>query len=574
LLGWRNVSTQKQLEEAYAELNQIFNSTADGMRVIDENFNIIRVNKKLLEMIDKTEEEVLGKKCYELFPEFNCKNSSCLLNLNKEGRDYVEFETKLFKEKGQNIPCNVVVTPFVNTEGNLVGVLESIRDITKRKEYEEKINILAYHDYLTGLPNRLCFIKFLEQEISKAMEAEGKFAVVFIDLDDFKSVNDSLGHSVGDKLLIEVAKRLSKVMRNIDRISRVGGDEFILYLADTENTDEIKKVAERILHAVEQPFLINGHEILVSASLGISIFSADGTDAETLIKRADISMYRAKEQGKNSYAFYTTELDKSLHNRLKSIKNLKNAIKEDEFILYYQPQYHARTRELVCLEALVRWRHPELGIIMPKDFIALAEETGLIVPLGKNILLAACRQLKEWQDKGIAPKRLAVNISPYQLKRHDFVEMLKDVFSETKISPEYLELEITESFAMEKSSYLNVLHELQALGVRIALDDFGTGYSSLSYLSSAPINIIKIDRSFVTQLANDNNKTIISAIIAMACTLGMDVVAEGVETDGQFAFLRRTNCRYLQGYLFSEPLPAHKIQNLLLAEKEIAKGYI
>lgn len=559
---------ERQLQDAYIELEQIFNSTAEGMRVIDKDYNIIKVNHKLLEMLGIKKEEALRKKCYEVFPSQKCKSPACFLNLVKNGRNLAEWETEFSTPDGRSISCSVVASPFRDREGNLIGVVESVRDITSRKRYEEQINFLAYHDHLTGLPNKLNFVQTLEQELKRAKENKQKLAVMFMDLDEFKNVNDTLGHSAGDKLLVEFAQRLLHLIRKVDGVARVGGDEFVLYIKDIKGVEEVKTVAEKILNAIEQPFFIKDQEITISASIGISLFPADGIDADTLIKRADSSMYWVKEQSKRSFAFYTKDLNKPLLNRIKTIKNLKNAINKEEFVLHYQPQYHARTGKIVGLEALVRWQHPELGLIMPKDFISLAEETGLIIPIGQKVLLTACSQMRKWQEIGIAPKRLAVNISTCQLRQHDFVDMVKDVLLKTQINPAQLELEITESFAMEKGSCLSVLRELKALGVRIALDDFGTGYSSLSYLSGAPIDVIKIDSSFVKQLISDNNRAIVSAIIAMACTLGMEVTAEGVENKTQLYFLRRTNCRYLQGYLFNKPLSQVETQRLLFKEKK------
>lgn len=561
----------RQLKEAYTELNQIFNSTADGMRVIDLDYNVLRINKKLLDMIGITEAEALGKKCYELLPSANCKSPNCPVYLIKQGQSIVEYEAEKMLTDGRIIPISIVAAPFKDSTGNTIGIVESLRDVSKRKKYEERINYLAYHDYLTGLPNSIQFKKELERELLLSRRKDGKFAVMFLDLDDFKVVNDTIGHSAGDQLLVEVAGRLLQVVRKIDVVARVGGDEFTFLIADIKNLDEVAQVAQRILHALEQPFTIKNKQFFISASIGISVFPTDSTEVEELLKKADSSMYWVKRQGKNSYAFYSSELRESALSRLKLLNDLKQAIEQDEFVIYYQPQYHARTQKIVGLEALVRWKHPELGLVPPANFIPLAEETGLIIPLGQKLLRNACLQSKRWQEEGLPPVRIAVNISAFQLIHHDFVKFIGNTLSETGLDPSYLELEITESVAMEKGA-ANTLKELKTLGVRIALDDFGTGYSSLSCLSVNPIDVIKIDRTFVNQLTNKNNKAIISAIIAMACTLGMEVVAEGVETKAQLAFLKRTNCRYLQGYMFSKPLPPEEIQKLLVKERERLKA--
>ncbi|GMX63153.1 hypothetical protein Elgi_00330 [Paenibacillus elgii] len=441
-----------------------------------------------------------------------------------------------------------------------------LTDMRNREFTVRQLTYLAYHDRLTGLPNRQKFQQTVGMSIRKAKLSGCKLSVMFIDLDRFKNVNDTFGHAFGDLLLTEAAERLKSGLQAGDGVSRQGGDEFTVLIKDTSRPEDAEKVAQKIIHLLSQPFAIDGHELRVGCSIGIAMYPQDGEDPITLMKNADTAMYRAKELGKNGYQFYKAEMNDTVIQKLVMEEWLNKALEQEEFVLYYQPQVDIFTTRMNGMEALIRWNHPRLGFISPGEFIPLAEETGLIIPIGRWVLRTACKQNKAWQLAGFPPLKMAVNISPIQFHQHDFVQVVLDALQESGLEPRYLELEITEGIAMyHVDQVIQKLQTLRELGVHISMDDFGTGYSSLNYLKKFPIDKLKIAQQFVRDITVDpDDAAIVQAIMAMALSLKLNVIAEGVETEEQLSFLLDIKCREIQGYIYSKPVPANEFTDLML----------
>ncbi|NTV72216.1 MAG: EAL domain-containing protein [Azonexaceae bacterium] len=472
------------------------------------------------------------------------------------------YEITAVRKDGSTFPAMVFGSPSV-FDGRPASV-GTLLDISSQKVAEQRIRELADYDVLTGLPNRRLLRERFVQLLAAAERDKTEIAVIFLDLDHFKRVNDSLGHSVGDELLCEVARRLDSVVRRIDTLARLGGDEFIFAMPGF-HTAAAAEVARRLIDVFARPFEVAGHELTVTPSLGISIYPHDGQDLETLLKNADTAMYRAKDIGRNTFQFYATEMNTATLDRLLMESNLRRALAQNEFVLQYQPLVNLRTGMVVGVEALIRWQHPELGTIMPDSFIHVAEETGLINPIGDWVLCEACRQAKVWCDEGLPSLVVAVNVAPVQFRQPGFVEMVAGALASSGLDASLLELELTERTVMHDADInLGTLSALHRMGVELSLDDFGTGYSSLAYLKRFPVGKLKIDRSFVNDLETDpDDWAIASTIVSMGRSLRMTVLAEGVETGEQLAQLRKMGCDMAQGYYFSRPTSAAGIAEIL-----------
>ena len=435
----------------------------------------------------------------------------------------------------------------------------------ERKQAESRILQMATHDSLTGLPNRHLLLDRIEQSLLQDVRNNKQMAVLFIDLDHFKTINDSLGHDIGDLLLKGVAERLLVCVRTEDTVARQGGDEFIVVLNTIAESLDAAKVAQKILDTLTQPYYIHSHELHIGGSIGIAVFPQDGVSAETLLRSGDVAMYYAKENGRNNYQFFTDELNKSAREKHMLGLDLRHALERDELVLYYQPVMEMPNTQLNSVEALLRWRHPQHKLIAPDKFISLAEETGLIIPIGEWVLKTVCAQIKAWQSQGFSVPRVAINLSGRQFRDRDLTKNIARILNDMQVDAKYITLEITESMLIDDiEKVVETLKCLSDMGIHISIDDFGTGYSSLSYLKRFPINTLKIDRSFVRDIVTDkNDHTIVAAIIAMAHSLEIKVVAEGIETEEQLRMLEAQGCNYYQGYYFSRPVPVSEIDPFL-----------
>lgn len=451
------------------------------------------------------------------------------------------------------------------SNGNIIKMAGSHTNITDKKLAEEKINHLAYYDSVTDLANRTHFEEKLNRCIDETRLYKGMFGLIYLDLDNFKNVNDTLGHAFGDILLKHVAELIKKHVGKDDIVARLSGDEFAIITPRLYALDKINFLAEKIKDEFQNPFLLSDHEVYVTVSMGIAIYPTDGEDQQTLLKNADTAMYCAKENGKNSYEFFLHEMNKRVMEKLILQNDLRRAVKNNEFRVFYQPQVNMKTKEIIGFEALVRWFHPTKGMISPLKFIPEAEEMGIITDIGEFVLRTACTHNKRWQDLGFSPKYMAVNLSARQFQQKNLLKVIEDVLAETKLEAKYLELEITESICMNDLQFtIELINNFKELGVTIALDDFGTGYSSLNYLKKLPIHILKMDKSFIDNITNDAIElSIAKAITTLAHTMNLSIVAEGVEDEEQLRVLRDLNCDKGQGYLFSKPLPAEEIEKLL-----------
>ncbi|MEE9543287.1 MAG: EAL domain-containing protein [Thermodesulfobacteriota bacterium] len=563
---------RKQAEEALlrseVKYRTLFESSSDAIMLLDD-MGFFECNEETLKMFGcKSYDEFLNKHPAEYSPptQPGGENSLSLANERiaaafKDGKSHCEWVHK--RLDGTEFPADVTLTR-TDLDGRMV-IQATVRDITERKKAEEKIRYMAFHDPLTGLANRALLIDHLDQAIAMAQRRNKFVAVHFLDIDRFKLINDTLGHTKGDEVLKAVAARLKRHTRKSDIMARQGGDEFIMVAQGLSRVEDIPKVTEHFFSAFKEPFRVDGETFSFTVSIGISIYPNDGEDADTLIKNADIALYEVKDEDKNNYKFFNTGMNKNLIERLAFENKLRKALKEEEFLIHYQPQVDINSREVVGIEALVRWQSPGEGLVPLKDFIPLAEDTGLIVPIGEWVLREACAQNKLWQDSGLKPMPIAVNISMRQFRQKDFVAMVDRVLKETGLNTKYLELELTESVAVyDMQSTLEILGELKALGIRLSIDDFGTGYSSLEYLKLMPLNMLKIAQCFVDGLSSDSSDFAIArATIQLAKSLKFEVIAEGVETREQLALLSDLECEKIQGHLFSKAVPGSDIEVFL-----------
>ncbi len=516
----------------------------------DQNGQVVYtlIEGKLVAELGLTTEKAANRSIYEIHEE------GTAARLEEAFRRVLEGEVIHVEESYAGRELYISLSPM-EEQGRIVSAVGSIIDITERKKAERTIYHMAHYDALTNLPNRSLFERKLGEAIAKAKEKQEPIAILFMDLDRFKKINDTLGHTYGDQLLKAVSHRLVGMLnRPDDLISRLGGDEFTFFFADTSR-EEAAKIAEQLLEAMQEPFTLEQMQIYVSPSIGISMYPDDGEEIEELLKNADTAMYLAKEKGKNNYQFYSAESHQVVSVRMIMENELYKALDQNQLLLEYQPVVGLNQQRVVGMEALLRWLHPELGKVPPMQFIPLAEETGLIVPIGEWVLQEACKHTKMWHDQGFSDLTIAVNISWRQFMHDDFCGMIRRALEESGLAPQYLELEITESMARDAEYAIRVLHQIKEMGVKISIDDFGTGYSSLSYLSQFPIDRLKIDQSFIRDL-NESNQAIVKTIIDMAYNMNISVVAEGVENTENIDFLKKLGCPRAQGYYYSRPLPA------------------
>ena len=470
----------------------------------------------------------------------------------------------LIRRDGLEVPIEDCVAPIHDLEGEIAGAVIVFRDVSAARAMTAQIAHTAQHDFLTGLPNRMLLNDRVGQAIAFAQRHEKQVAVLFLDLDGFKHINDSLGHPTGDKLLQSIARRLVECVRGADTVSRQGGDEFVVLLSELEQSEDAAHTARRMLQVVAEAHSIDQHDLHVTTSIGVSVYPDDGLDAETLIKNADTAMYQAKENGRQSYRFFKPAMNVRAVERQSIEESLRRALERNEFALHYQPKIDLRTGAITGAEALLRWTHPTHGLVSPARFIPVAEDCGLILPIGAWVLREACAQARAWVDAGLPVATMAVNVSAMEFRNENFLRNLTAILAETGLDPRSLELELTESVLMRRAeSTASILQSVRERGVQVAVDDFGTGYSSLSYLRKFPVDALKIDQSFVRQISDGEDTTIVTAVIAMARSLKLRVVAEGVETVGELTFLRAHQCDEAQGYYFSRPVPPQQFARLL-----------
>ena len=570
----RNIIQRKAVEESFykekARAEIALNSIGDAVICTDMQGQVDYLNVAAETITGWSKADAYGQSIDKVFniingvtrnPERNIV--SLVLQENKTMS--LSNDTLLIRRGGSETWIEDSAAPILGVDGQATGVVIVFRDVSSAHAMAKKMAHLAQHDFLTNLPNRVLLIDRIAQAISSAKRNKKQLAILFLDLDKFKNINDSLGHTIGDELLRSVASRLTACVRESDTVCRQGGDEFIILLTETSSEKYAATTADKILGMLALPHTIDGNELYVTTSIGISVYPADGIDTETLIKNADTAMYHAKDIGRNNYQFFRNEMNIRAVERQLIEASLRNALEKDEFVLYYQPKVNLEKSMVTGAEVLLRWMHPEWSMVLPERFMAIAEECGLIVPIGRWVLRQACIQAKQWSDLGQAPISVAINVSALEFRQKNFVEGVRQVLHETGLDPQYLELEIKESVLMRNAdTNALILQELRELGVILAVDDFGTGFSSLSYLRQFPIDVLKIDQSFLKNMENDpQNGIIVSAVIGMGNNLKLRVVAEGVENEAQLIFLREKNCEEGQGFFFSRPITADKFLKLL-----------
>ena len=566
-----------QIEYDKQYLQHIVNSVPDPIMVIKEDYSVDLMNTTLQEKIPSlTIADQEHPKCYEISHGRStpCDGSDhpCPLAEVMQTQENAKALHNHVDANGRSHYVELAASPLLNEEGKCIGIIESTRDITKHldalnelKTKSIELDYQAHHDALTGLPNRTLYYDRVDQAIQKAKRLHKKFMLFFIDLDHFKEVNDSLGHDAGDKVLLDASKRLESSIRAEDTLARLGGDEFTVLLENIEQVQDISPVAQKIVEAFREPFIIDGHKIYLSCSIGISSYPDDSSDANDLLKFADNAMYKAKNEGRDNFQFYSKEMTELAFERMVMESNIRQAITNEEFRVYYQAQYNATTDVLIGMEALIRWEHPTLGLVPPSKFIPLAEESSLIIDIDNWVMQSAMKQFSSWYEEGLNPGVLSLNLAIKQLESPTFIERLQVSMQEANFRAEWLKLEVLERDVMRKPEEsvekLNLLHEL---GVKLAIDDFGTGQSSLTYLKRFPLDQLKIDQSFVRDIHQDEeDDVIVTSIIALSKALGLDLIAEGVETKEQLDFLLANGCENIQGYYFSHPSDASSTKKLL-----------
>ncbi|MCW8932320.1 MAG: EAL domain-containing protein [Gammaproteobacteria bacterium] len=562
------------------------NNSPDMVYMLDQKGNFAFVNERATELLGYTQEDFLGHHYSEFIHVEDIERANFAFSTawsNVDVPQKVEFKMVpkfpgldlcCFESRSIAIKLNASEIPDRNSNEKFVGIYGVARDVTEQKRLDETVNFQIYHDALTELPNRILFSDRIDFAMKQAKRNDVKVAVMFLDMDRFKVVNDSLGHIAGDKLLQEISKRLKTCIRDSDTLARVGGDEFNLMLPDITSRDDVTNLVDKITLSLEDPFIIEGNDVYVTFSIGTAIYPEDGDSSETLIKHADMAMYNIKGKGKNGHEFFSDHMKVLFQSHLSVENGIRKAIQEDQFEVYFQPQYDVCSEKMSGVEALIRWNHPEKGLISPNDFIPLAEETGLINAIGEWMLDASCKILQNWisNHSALSDITLAVNISASQINTDHFVEFVLETLDKYNLQAEQLELEITENTLMQDMELVvGKLKQLSSHGIQFAVDDFGMGYSSLSYLQTLPLNNLKIDRSFISTIQTpDDNNSIITAIVAMAKEMGLNIVAEGVESQVQIDYVKSIGCPTVQGYWFGRPMPSDEMQ--VIAVEQFSQG--
>ena len=555
---------QREAESELRIAAAAFNSQ-ESLVITDANSVILRVNKAFTDETGYTPEEAIGQTPH-LFQSGHHNNDfyrAMWETLHRTGKWQGEIWDR--RKNGEVYPKWLTITAVKNERGVVTHYIGSHTDISERKAAEEKTRYLVYHDPLTGLSNRLAMHERLTYALSLIGHNKKQLALMLIDLDNFKTINDTLGHLTGDQLLVQVARRLSATVRQEDLVARLGGDEFVILLPDISSSTDAAHVADKVLSSVAEPYSINGQQLRTSTSIGICLYPNDATEAQELVKKADVAMYHAKAQGRNNYQFFTEKMQQAAMWRIGIENDLRVALEQQQFMLYYQPQLDLLTGKLVGVEALVRWQHPTRGLVSPMEFISIAEETGLILPLGDWVLQEACRQLAEWRAGGIKHIKMSVNLAARQFSDRNLPGRIQEIMTKYGLPADSINLEVTESMTMgSPADAIEMMKVLTGHGQSMSIDDFGTGYSSLAYLKLFPASALKIDRTFVKDIETDQNDASICDItVLLAHKLGMKVVAEGVETEAQLKYLLSIGCEKIQGYLISKPLPADQIEHFI-----------
>jgi len=572
IVAVRDITERKQREEERDRLAAILEGTSDLIGIVDTDLKPIYINQAGRAMLGLGQTEDISALHIEQFHPPQVFKTLLMEGLAEaESAGVWRGETELVNRSGNKIPLSQVIIAHKGVDGRVAYWSTVARDIAEQKQYEAMLKFQATHDPLTALPNRSLFRERLEQAMLRAQRTGGLVAVLLVDLDDFKDVNDTLGHDIGDELVKMIGARLKGALRQEDTVARLGGDEFAVLLPHVGDPLSAGQKAQVLLDAIAQPCQIENHYIFISASIGITLYPNDGNDVHGLLRNADMSMYKAKEEGRRKFQFYTAEMNARLREKLEIVNDLRKALDQSEFTLHYQPRVNLVTGRICGVEALIRWQHPKKGSISPDKFIPIAEETGLIIPIGEWVFRTACTQAKAWCDKGLPFNRMAVNLSARQFAQPGLVEVVAAIVEQTGLSSRILELEITESMLMrDQSVATEVLDRLKQMGIVLAVDDFGTGYSSLSYLKQFPLDYLKIDRSFVRDLIEDpDDARIVEAIIVLAHSLNLGVIGEGVETPEQVAFLKARHCDEMQGYYFSKPASADDVEAMLRTGKSL-----
>ena len=560
-----DITERKQLEERLQLAATVFDSTADGVMIADRDGKIMTVNRAFTEITGYKEDEARGKNPRFLHSDLQDEGFYRAMWASIAEHDRWSGELWNRRKDGSVFPESLTISAVRDERQEITHYVGVFSDITRLKSAQEALDFQAHHDPLTGLPNRLLLEDRLDSAVQRAKREKTSLALLFIDLDRFKNINDTLGHHVGDVVLCEAARRFTSSVREADTVARLGGDEFIIVLENFHDPAAASRVADKVLDALRQPIVIAGQEFFIGASVGISLYPQDGSDPADLLKHADAAMYRAKDHGRNTFAYFSSEITAHSLDRFRLEADIRYALERDQLCVYFQPQFSLADGRLVGAEALVRWHHPERGMVSPGQFIPIAEESGVIVPMGEWILRRACREWSDWHEQGLKPGVLAVNVSGIEFRRGRVRESVEQTLAATRLPAELLELEITESSIMSQADRsIETLHALRGIGLQLAIDDFGTGYSSLAYLKRLPLCKLKIDQSFVRGLPDDTEDAAITcAIVALAGSLGLTTMAEGVETEAQRRFLTDAGCHEMQGYLLGRPMPDSEFRALL-----------